>query len=217
MWKRARWPFWLALGTVAFAATGIWVDLSKADWAAWVQAVGSVVAIGAAIAVARRQAEQGRDLLERQRKQQESAAFDAHTKFLQNTRQVIASAYLAIGRMGTNGQAVTGDKRYAALADFAAVSEVLQRVEIGRLDDFDFIDALCHADAAMRKLILTIQTPPAPTFREGWPADPDPLGRIAKELKTNLDARVQDLQKKINRRIDEEAARRVQPGAGGAH
>src|SRR5689334_5096028 len=99
--------------------------------------------------VARRRAEQGRDLLERQRNQQMAAAFDTHTQFVENTYQLIGSAMLAIGKMGTDLKAarVTQDKRHAAEADFTALSAVLQRIEVGRLDSFESIDALCFAEA----------------------------------------------------------------------
>ncbi|MET3371377.1 hypothetical protein ABIC89_000410 [Variovorax boronicumulans] len=45
MWKGARWPMWAALGLVLFIGLGVAFDWGKSDWAAWVQAVGSVVAI----------------------------------------------------------------------------------------------------------------------------------------------------------------------------
>lgn len=43
----ARMPFWLALGAACFFAVGACFDLSKSDWASWVQAVGSIFAIAA--------------------------------------------------------------------------------------------------------------------------------------------------------------------------
>lgn len=45
MQRRARWPFWAALGITAFAAIAIAFGLNAGELASWVQAVGSVAAI----------------------------------------------------------------------------------------------------------------------------------------------------------------------------
>lgn len=65
-------------GLLTFVFLGIYFELGKADWAAWVQAVGSIVAIIVAFAVANRQQREAANKLKADDRQRISIVRELH-------------------------------------------------------------------------------------------------------------------------------------------
>lgn len=198
-----------AIGLVAAGGWTWFAHFLESAAPAWVQALGSIVAILVAVAVAQHQAKEGRKLLEWQRKQAAHEAFDAHTQFLESIYQLIQAAMLAIARMDTDTEAVRAiqSKRHASEADFSTLIAVLQRVEVGRLDSYELVDGVCFAEIAMRNMLQTLQAPVPPRKGE-WP-EPDPLRLIAVSLKDTFQRRLEHLRRTLDKRAAEGAAARA--------
>lgn len=90
--KRAGWIAGISFGLAAFIAAGVHFDWGKSDWAAWVQAVGSIAAILAAARIATWQAAAASREFEKRRAQADRAKAQGIKYILRRVEFVVDNA-----------------------------------------------------------------------------------------------------------------------------
>ena len=90
--KQAGWIALILLGLTIFIAAGVYFDWGKSDWAAWVQAVGSIAAILAAARIAAWQATSASREYDKRRAEADKAKALAIKYILQRTVLVVENA-----------------------------------------------------------------------------------------------------------------------------
>lgn len=180
----------------------LWIDwwpfcLTKGEWSGWVQAIGSIGAIFVAIEVARRQTNHALALQNSQQKLAQSQTFQAYLEFLVNVRQLVASVMLAAVRLRMSEQQSSEpllDRRRRALGELEAIRDALKRTDISRLDRYEYIDAVCTADAQARWLITCICEAQRGT------AGPEYVEQCARATETHVKQYVDNLLRSIETR-----------------
>lgn len=127
------------------------IGLTRSECASWVQAWGSIGAIAmTAWAVHWAHMKQVR---QKQREQRVE-----YTSFLETLFQLIGSAR-QIARKIADLEYSPGsslDDRHTMLAELAALADAMRRMDLNRLDRYEYVEAWLVADALVRKLIDAI-------------------------------------------------------------
>ncbi len=128
------------------------IGLTRSECASWVQAWGSIGAIFmAAWAVHWAHTKQVA-----QREQEQRVE---HTRFLETLFQLLGGARQIADKI-EDLEAGTGsspDDRRTMLAELSALSDALRRIDVNRLDRFDFVESWLVGDGLTRKLIDAIE------------------------------------------------------------
>lgn len=159
------------------------IGLTRSECASWVQAWGSIGAIAmTAWAVHWAHKKQLRQ------KEQESAA--DYTRFLETLFQLLGGTRgvaSKITELEAIGEGSTPDEQGSMLAELAALSDAFKRVDLNRLDRFDYVEAWLVGDGLTRKLIAAIEYVRLPTTSPML--DPRYLEFTATEAIRQLDSR----------------------------
>ena len=116
--------------------------------AGWVQAVGSILAILAtawAVDHAHRL----------QKREADRKDYLSYTRFLETLFQLLGSARQIARKIVDleSGPGSSPDDRRTMLAELAALSDALRRMDLNRLDRFDYVESWLVGDALVRKLL----------------------------------------------------------------
>jgi len=192
-YARASWPVWVILAVAIFASIGTLFDWSKSDWAAWVQAIGSIGAIlatGWAVHRSHR--------LEAEVRQ--ATAEHEYTQLLEYAYQLVGgmcNVLIKIRAFNDGGIAGIEDRR-AMLAEVQPFSDALRNFDVARLREYSLVRAVLAGDALTRKLVANIER----TFETSFSAslEPNYLRQVTDAMLENLRANADTLAAAIQQR-----------------
>ena len=166
-----RWLLlWLSVVAAVIASVVGWPELSewlkaRQELAAWVQAIGSVAAIGATGWAVQR----AHNLQESERRRTEHAEY---TQLLEAIFQLVGGAH-QIARKIQDHIAASGTGEVSVIAvramhaELSAVVSALSRVDVTRLDRFEFVQAVLVANAVSPRLLEEMITAQSRAYLSG--------------------------------------------------
>ncbi len=131
-----------------------WSCMSKTEWSGWVQAVGSILAIlatGWGVWFAQRA----------QERQRLRADHTEYTRLLEAVFQLVGGAHQIARKIHDyvapfNGKPIAAASVRTMRAELFAVLSALERVDVTRLDRFEFVQAVLIANAVVPDLLLEL-------------------------------------------------------------